>query len=313
MQRLLIILSLSIGLLIPTKADTLHTNIDPETLAQIERKADLGDTSAQQQLVVLYLADASLIRDQEWFDKLLVANAFEQHLSSQLALAEKLEALSLTQPAALDLAIAMYGVIEEQSPEARAKYYHLLERKFNDSKKAQLANLPTIEINDSEDEQTIDEDRDSSIHLWLSYLVIGFLSLGLIATITILKRARDVIKSIDHTGLQQQIASQKEQISRQTQQLKKAQRLITQYEHVNHREPQQKAYKVASATPDKRLLQACRIFGYTPKTIPSPEEIKRQYKKLSHRFHPDRHGDSEKMKSINTAFTLLIKHHTEKA
>ena len=39
----------------------------------------------------------------------------------------------------------------------------------------------------------------------------------------------------------------------------------------------------------------------------SLEEIKRAYRKLALRFHPDRGGNEEKMKAVNLAYEYLIK------
>ena len=39
----------------------------------------------------------------------------------------------------------------------------------------------------------------------------------------------------------------------------------------------------------------------------SKEKIKKAYRKLAHKYHPDKGGDEAKMKELNEAYTILSK------
>lgn len=53
--------------------------------------------------------------------------------------------------------------------------------------------------------------------------------------------------------------------------------------------------------------QALRILGLP--TGATPQQIKRRYRALAKRYHPDRGGDQRQMQRIIAAYELLIKDH----
>lgn len=52
-------------------------------------------------------------------------------------------------------------------------------------------------------------------------------------------------------------------------------------------------------------LQALKIFGFSETAIPQKDEIRKRYRILSLKHHPDKGGDSEKFKMINFAYRIL--------
>lgn len=295
-------------------ASTDSDNTDIAAISQLEREADLGDVQAQQTLVEHYLQNPSLIRDIAWYQQLLMVNAFHGHLESQLALADMLEHYSANDPELLDLTIAAYSAIQQQSTFAHQRASELLEQKFNLAKKAQLDTQPleTLPISIEKDTSELDDHHFSPVSLSI-ILVLFF---GAVGSALSAFRSKKTLSLVDLDGLNRQVAEHQLTIDRQKQQLIKAQRLLSKSPQMSSQ--QNRSTKSSHATKntlsanEKALMQACRVFGYLPDQIPDQNEIKRQYKKLSHRFHPDRHGDgdSDKMKTLNRAFSILIKNQT---
>lgn len=63
-----------------------------------------------------------------------------------------------------------------------------------------------------------------------------------------------------------------------------------------------------SANPARAMLerqQALRVLGLPPNA--TPEQIKRRYRTLAKRYHPDRGGDQREMQRIIAAYELLRK------
>ncbi len=64
----------------------------------------------------------------------------------------------------------------------------------------------------------------------------------------------------------------------------------------------------SSANPARPLLQrqqALAILGLPPNA--TPQQIKRRYRALAKRYHPDRGGDQRQMQKIIAAYELLMK------
>ena len=53
--------------------------------------------------------------------------------------------------------------------------------------------------------------------------------------------------------------------------------------------------------------QALRVLGLPPTA--SPDQIKRRYRALAKRYHPDRGGDQRQMQRIIAAYECLAKEH----
>ena len=65
-----------------------------------------------------------------------------------------------------------------------------------------------------------------------------------------------------------------------------------------------------SVNPARPLLerqQALKVLGLPPNA--TPQQIKRRYRALAKRYHPDRGGDQKQMQRIIAAYELLMKDH----
>ena len=63
-----------------------------------------------------------------------------------------------------------------------------------------------------------------------------------------------------------------------------------------------------SINPARPLLerqQALRVLGLPPNA--TPQQIKRRYRTLAKRYHPDRGGDQRQMQKIIAAYEFLMK------
>jgi len=63
-----------------------------------------------------------------------------------------------------------------------------------------------------------------------------------------------------------------------------------------------------SVNPARPLLerqQALKVLGLPPNA--TPQQIKRRYRALAKRYHPDRGGDQKQMQRIIAAYELLMK------
>ena len=64
-----------------------------------------------------------------------------------------------------------------------------------------------------------------------------------------------------------------------------------------------------SVNPARPLLerqQALKVLGLPPNA--TPQQIKRRYRALAKRYHPDRGGDQKQMQRIIAAYELLMKY-----
>ncbi|MGR5269332.1 DnaJ domain-containing protein [Vibrio astriarenae] len=311
-MRLFAVILMGLCVSFHSLASTDSDNTDIAAISQLEREADLGDVQAQQTLVEHYLQNPSLIRDIEWYQQLVMANAFHGHLESQLALADMLERYSANDAELIDLTIAAYSAIQQQSPFAHDRTSELLAQKFNLAKKAQLNTQPleTLPISIEKDTSELDDHHFSPVSL----SIILVLCFGVVGSALSAFRSKKALSLVNLDGLNRQVAEHQLTIDRQKQQLIKAQRLLSKSpqmsSQLNRSTKPSHATKNTLSANEKALMQACRVFGYQPDQIPAQNEIKRQYKTLSHRFHPDRHGDSDKMKTLNRAFSILIKNQT---
>jgi DnaJ-class molecular chaperone len=59
----------------------------------------------------------------------------------------------------------------------------------------------------------------------------------------------------------------------------------------------------------KKIEKAREILGLPP--LSSLNDIKRQYKNLSKKYHPDVEGDDTKMKQLNEAYEILMNYAQE--
>ncbi|MDR9828032.1 DnaJ domain-containing protein [Vibrio sp. FNV 38] len=307
-----IALLLGIGLSLCTLS--IASAEESPTLAELERAADFGDATARERLLERYKAQPSLIRDHEWYFKLVASSAFEGNPQSQLVLARSLDNITDPSSELINLTLAFYSAIDNKSPQAESRYTQLLEQKFNAKKRAQvqyqpkdIQDLPKDLSDELVDHQSSSLITPSSpavpmIPLWVTSIII--FSLGTTAlSIAYSLRARHQLSTIDTHGMSEKIKLQQATIERQTAQIKKARQLLAQRAEATINPKRQPSGN--SSSQSRALVKACLLFGYSPEKLPKHEQIKQQYKKLSHLYHPDRHGDCEKMKAINKAFTLL--------
>ncbi len=57
----------------------------------------------------------------------------------------------------------------------------------------------------------------------------------------------------------------------------------------------------------RQRQQALSVLGLPPNA--TPDQIKRRYRALAKRYHPDRGGDQKQMQRIIAAYELLVKEH----
>ncbi len=57
----------------------------------------------------------------------------------------------------------------------------------------------------------------------------------------------------------------------------------------------------------RQRQQALAVLGLPPNA--TPDQIKRRYRALAKRYHPDRGGDQKQMQRIIAAYELLVKEH----
>lgn len=57
----------------------------------------------------------------------------------------------------------------------------------------------------------------------------------------------------------------------------------------------------------RQRQQALNVLGLPPNA--TPDQIKRRYRALAKRYHPDRGGDQKQMQRIIAAYELLVKEH----
>jgi DnaJ-class molecular chaperone with C-terminal Zn finger domain len=68
---------------------------------------------------------------------------------------------------------------------------------------------------------------------------------------------------------------------------------------------------MSNANPARHMLQrqqALAVLGLPPNA--TPEQIKRRYRQLAKRYHPDRGGDQREMQRIISAYEFLKKERT---
>lgn len=68
---------------------------------------------------------------------------------------------------------------------------------------------------------------------------------------------------------------------------------------------------MSNANPARYMLQrqqALAVLGLPPNA--TPEQIKRRYRQLAKRYHPDRGGDQREMQRIISAYEFLKKERT---
>lgn len=66
----------------------------------------------------------------------------------------------------------------------------------------------------------------------------------------------------------------------------------------------------SNANPARGIIerqQALAILGLPPNA--TPDQIKRRYRMLAKRYHPDRGGDQRQMQRIVAAYSYLMKEH----
>ncbi len=69
---------------------------------------------------------------------------------------------------------------------------------------------------------------------------------------------------------------------------------------------------LSTVNPARPLLerqQAFAVLGLPPNA--TPQQIKRRYRALAKRFHPDCGGDPQQMQKIIAAYDLLMKDHSQ--
>ena len=69
-----------------------------------------------------------------------------------------------------------------------------------------------------------------------------------------------------------------------------------------------RSFWTSEANPARPLLQrqqALSVLGLPPNA--TPQQIKRRYRTLAKRYHPDRGGDQRQMQRIIAAYELLMK------
>ena len=67
----------------------------------------------------------------------------------------------------------------------------------------------------------------------------------------------------------------------------------------------------SKANPARTLVErqrALSVLGLPPNA--TPQQIKRRYRALAKRYHPDRGGDRQQMQRIIAAYELLVKEQT---
>jgi len=64
--------------------------------------------------------------------------------------------------------------------------------------------------------------------------------------------------------------------------------------------------KIADNKPQMSYEEALKIFGYLPNSNPSLDEIKKTYRNLGMKYHPDRGGDIDKFHKLQNANEVLV-------
>jgi len=80
------------------------------------------------------------------------------------------------------------------------------------------------------------------------------------------------------------------------------------YQRYQGSQGQRRFYEQSVNEEAKKLAEAYKTLGVSPET--SDDEIKKTYKKLAIKYHPDRNKEpdaKEKMQKINAAYTLIKK------
>ncbi|MGD8109314.1 tetratricopeptide repeat protein [Vibrio sp. NTOU-M3] len=278
-----------------------------------QQAAEQGHELATFELANLYFKGLGTEVDQTAGLYWLTTLAGQGNRKAQVAIATIYEN-SKTTPHALEMAELWYQVAAPYDEQAEAAYARILERKFNQRRAKQIAEID--QLDEAYAELDVKASSSASPMLTNSSALIG-LACSLLLTLALsllLWRKNNKLQQRLHFASNQSDSHSEQletKIKEQTATIRQQKR---QLETLFHQFKKLQSSKPATNQPSpehNKLSLACAMFGFKANRLPDEKAIKTRFKQLSKIYHPDLKGSEEEMKRLNNALKIIL-HHVNK-